>query len=241
MIHKINEKNGIRFIICSETGSNHIKDNVDNQDSALSGFVSDSCWFLAVADGVSSVKYGRVGSQVAVQTVKWLAEQIELDNLKMDETNEIRTSFVRKWKSNFEDSWNEYASTVNFAIGSKNRLLVGQIGDGLILVKAGEKECILGETEDFYSTETYALGTAVIRSSFSLELIDVEDRLSIVMMSDGVGKEIEPENRMDVLEYIAKLATDKSTNAQKEVEQWIRELSERNGDDKTIGIMVGSE
>ena len=61
------------------------------------------------------------------------------------------------------------------------------------------------------------------------------------MMSDGVGKEIEPENRMDVLKYIAKLATDKSTNAQKEVEQWIRELSERNGDDKTIGIMVGSE
>ena len=56
----------------------------------------------------------------------------------MDEANEIRTSFVRKRKSNFEDSWNEYASTVNFAIGSKNRLLVGQIGDGLILVKAGE-------------------------------------------------------------------------------------------------------
>ena len=37
------------------------------------------------------------------------------------------------------------------------------------------------------------------------------------------------------------ITKDLSRNAQKEVEQWIRELSERNGDDKKIGIMVGSE
>ncbi len=236
MIHKYCKKNRCKFLICSDIGENHVSSGVDNQDSALFGMVSDDCYFLAVADGVSSVKYGREGSQAAVQSVKWLAEQIDAGLVAIDNEKELRVSFVRNWKANFAEDWDNYASTINFAILKDERLLVGQIGDGLILVDSGGEKHIYGESEDFYSCETYALGKAVIKSSFIVESLKAANKMAIVMMSDGIGKEIEPDQRNQMMDYISELA--QSDMAEKEVEEWVSELSERNGDDKTIGIMV---
>ncbi|NLG04763.1 MAG: protein phosphatase 2C domain-containing protein [Clostridia bacterium] len=239
MIHKFSEKNGCKFIICSDTGENHVSTGADNQDSALYGVISEDCQFIAVADGVSSVKYGREGSQAAVQSVKWLAEQIDLGFVDIRDENNIRISYVLNWKSNFEGNWDDYASTINFVIIKGSDLLVGQIGDGLILVDTEKEKHIYGESEDFYSCETYALGRAVIKSSFILELLSGISNSVAVMMSDGIGKEIEPDQRVEMLGYISELA--RSDNSAKEIEEWISELSERNGDDKTIGIMVGRD
>lgn len=57
----------------------------------------------------------------------------------------------------------------------KGEIIVGQIGDGLIVLEFDDQYRIYAETEDFYSTETEALGEQVRRSALSLERVEFTD------------------------------------------------------------------
>lgn len=229
------EDKNIKSAYYSLIGENHIKQSCENQDSICFEVISQSKWVLAVADGVSSAGYAKKGSLFATEVVKELANEIELtDQLKLDE---LKVWFVHKWKSKISSGWNEYASTINFAYYSNNYLLVGQIGDGLICIDIDGKKKEFCTDEEFYTSETYALGEAVKKNSFILSLERVTKNLSLYMVSDGIGKEINGDSRLELGRYLHLLLLQDKKHIEKEIMSWLDALNNKNGDDKSIAFI----
>ena len=229
------EDKNIKSAYYSLIGENHIKQSCENQDSICCEVISQSKWVIAVADGVSSARFAKKGSHFATEVVKELANEFELtDQLNLDE---LKVWFVRKWKSKISSDWNEYASTINFAYYSNNYLLVGQIGDGLICVDIDGKKKAFGIDEEFYTSETYALGEVVKKNSFILNLERVKSNISLYMVSDGIGKEIDYDSRLELGVYLGILLLQDKEHIEEEIMSWLDALNNKNGDDKSIAFI----
>lgn len=116
---------------------------------------------MVIADGVSSAACSGEGAQAAVDVIRKLCERIMNDRHLLNDIDTIKVYVVKRWKEQIESDWDEYATTVNFAIYVDHTLLTGQIGDGLIVAEVDGNSLVLTESDEFYSTETYALGAAV--------------------------------------------------------------------------------
>ena len=56
----------------------------------------------------------------------------------------------------------------------------------------------------------------------------------LVLLTDGIGKELNSEKHKEFLDYIA--STIKNQNFVVELKNWVLSLNNKNGDDKTILI-----
>ena len=220
--------------VYSKTGSGHLSRGEENQDRCLYGRIGENTFYLALADGVSSAPYAEEGADAAVQTIKIVSEHIAAGKMAMNDLKDMQTTIVRTWKNWFSAGWNDYAATLNFVIFHNNRVLVGRIGDGLIVSKA-DRECRVSATdEEFYSTETAALGEAVNRKDFEISLYPAEQDFCAYMVSDGIGKEISEDSREDLNRYLLQLSQKSEKQMEQEVVSWVNGLDRKNGDDKTI-------
>lgn len=229
--------NEIVAVTCSMIGKNHIDKGLDNQDSILFKKVSDNRWMLVLADGVSSARNAKAGSEKAVRTIEEIYDQIvscEKNGLDLDS---LKIAIVKTWKSMIESDWDEYASTLNFAFAVDNEIVIGQIGDGLIVANIDGETEIFTENEDFYTTETNALGSAVKKSAFTISTKTIDKFADIYMASDGIGKEVADDSRIDMGQYLSQMLKGEDSQIQKELETWIDGLGRKNGDDKSIGFV----
>ena len=227
--------------IYSKIGQNHIKEEGENQDSIAFEMLDDNVWFIAIADGVSTAAFAKKGSKAAVESVKVCAEKIHSGELKETDPDAIKVEIVKEWKSRFTSEWDKYATTLNFTICINSRLIVGLIGDGLIVLNTDGKTRILTDNEDFYSTETYALGTTVRRSTFDVEIIEYKRKIAIYMASDGIGKEVTEEGRAELGHYIENMMKKDDDSIEDEIDAWVTGLGRKNGDDKSIGFVRWEE
>lgn len=225
----------------SERGKLHIERNWENQDSIGIGEVNNGCLYIAVADGVSSCKKAKEGSLAAIDTVRHLAKLISVGEISSDNFDFIRKFVVRDWKAHFSQDWDEYGTTLNFAIVHNGYLLVGQIGDGIILVSNGNENIVLTDMDEFYSAETYALSTAVRKSTFNVVGRKVCGPLVVVAMTDGIGKEIDMEHIDGFRNALVELMKKGSLAVKSEFDVWMAQLNEKNDDDKTIGVLILEE
>lgn len=237
MMKKYEDKN-ITAVIYSSIGQNHINKNIENQDSIGFDRLNDDAWYMVIADGVSSASNAKAGSLAAVRCVKEIAERIKDSTLEILDVDRIRKEYFKQWKNSFSGLWDTYATTVNFAMGANNKLLVGQIGDGLIVINTDQDTLILGEEEEFYSTETYALGKLIRKSTFRIKQLSYEKCISLYMVTDGIGKELTKESRFALCQYVKLLVKKGENEIRQELESWIHSLDKKNGDDKSIGILT---
>ena len=152
-----------------------------------------------------------------------------------------RPSAAQNRKNQFPAGWNDYAATLNFIIFHNNRVLVGRIGDGLIVSEADRVCRVSATNEEFYSTETAALGEAVSRKDFEICLYSVEQSFCAYMVSDGIGKEISESSREDLNRYLLQLSQTSEKQIEQEVVSWVNGLDRQNSDDKTIGFVRWEE
>lgn len=230
------EREKLKVITYSKIGQNHIDTGLENQDTILAEALSDDCGFLALADGVSSAPNAKEGSQAAVEVIQEVCRGFYNGNV-LENLDDLKVGIVRNWKSKFSASWNDYATTLNFLIYKEDFLLVGQIGDGLIVVDIGDDTKIFTEDSDFYSTETEALGEAVRKSAFHIEKYKISDGFKAYMTSDGIGKEIAEESRTNLCNYLMNMLENSASAIEEELNPWIEGLSKKNGDDKSIGFI----
>ena len=97
---------------------------------------------------------------------------------------------------------------------------------------------VLTDEEEFYSVETFALGEAVLKSTFKIVNLKIEQEMSIILTTDGVGKEVDDSSYSQLREYLSKLVKTNEEQIEMEIASWIKVLDKKNGDDKTVGILV---
>ena len=226
--------------ICSHIGENHTLVGQDNQDNVVFEKLGDS-WYMVIADGVSSAACSGEGAQAAVDVIRKLCERIMNDRHLLNDIDTIKVYVVKRWKEQIESDWDEYATTVNFAIYVDHTLLTGQIGDGLIVAEVDGNSLVLTESDEFYSTETYALGAAVKKSTFTIRVVEVRNRIRVYMASDGIGKEINEASRIELIEYLGNMMMNEDAVIEDELDTWVIGLGKKNGDDKTIGFVSWEE
>ncbi len=233
-------KEKCRAFTYSRIGENHTLSGLDNQDKVVFERLDDS-WYMVIADGVSSAACAREGAQAAVGVIRKLCERISDDKRLLNDIDAIKVYVVKSWKEQIGSDWDEYATTVNFVIYVDHMFLMGQVGDGLIVAEVDGYSLILTETDEFYSTETYALGSAVKKSTFTVRAVEGKNRIRVYMASDGIGKEINEASRIELIEYLDNMMTNENAVIEDELETWVIGLGRKNGDDKSIGFVSWEE
>ena len=233
-------KEKCRVFTYSRTGENHILAGQDNQDKVVFERMDDS-WYMVIADGVSSAACAREGAQAAVGVIRKLCERLSDDKRLLNDIDAIKVYVVKGWKEQISSDWDEYATTVNFVIYVDHMLLTGQIGDGLIVADVDGNSMILTETDEFYSTETYAVGTTVKKSTFTIRAVEGKNRIRVYMASDGIGKEINEALRIELIEYLDNMMMSENAAIEDELDTWVIGLGRKNGDDKSIGFVSWEE
>jgi hypothetical protein len=241
MMSFANEDNTIQYSY-SEIGKRHVDAGTDNQDSVFVGKVCEETYCMVVSDGVSSCKLSKYGSEATIDTIRRLAEKLHQDEMSVDDLDEIKRFIVRDWKSHFDEDWNEYGTTLNFVIWWKHNILVGQIGDGLIIGESDGESFLMTDMDECYSVETFALAEVVLKSSIQLLVRKNVKNISVVAMTDGIGKEINLESLKEFFKYFVELISNNDEEIKNsEIESWMSQLRLKNDDDKTIGVLVLEE
>lgn len=234
---------GNNIVQCSfsERGKYHIDENLENQDSVYIGRMDDETSCIAVADGVSSCKWAKKGSLAAVDTVRHLAKAVADERMLCEDVDSIREFVVKDWKAHFHDDWNEYGTTLNFAIIHKKYLVSGQIGDGMLLSINGNERLNLTDTDEFYSAETAALSEVVLKSSFKVLCKEIQGPVFVAAMTDGISKELDTEYIEEFKNSLKNLMKKEKALIASEVKEWIAHLNQKNDDDKSIVILILEE
>lgn len=217
------------FLAVTEIGKAHKQNGLFNQDSYAYRFNENGTTIFALADGVSSCQNAKTGSEYAVNVVCDIFAQknsVLLSGMKQ--------KIVSSWKSRIPDNWNDYATTLNFVSLLEDKIIIGRLGDGVVAVSSCGKAVVSYDDAPFYSAETFALGEQVMDSAFSIQEIDIKNvpSLEILLMTDGIAKEIDMSSIPEVMRYLNQHRNDK--DFEQELNGWIERLNKNNDDDKTL-------
>jgi hypothetical protein len=138
-------------------GASHVRSGKPCQDDVGVWSVGDIV-AVAVADGHGSSKHADVGArlavQVALETLARFADDLgqhasSLTDVHRFAEHPFRVHVVREWaarvraKAGREDvPLIDYGSTLLFALAAPEFLLIGQIGDGDVLLVGGERQVV---------------------------------------------------------------------------------------------------
>ena len=220
-----------KIIVLSEQGENHIKNGICNQDSYSFKIDSSGNCAFVVADGVSTCAFAKEGADKACEVVcNLLTDCIYISD------DEIKQKIFSEWKVLVEKNWNDYGTTVNFLYVYSERIIMGKIGDGAVIMKNGDNLSFLSEESEFYTTETYAFGESIYKHTFKVESIQRDTSLPIlgVLLTDGIEKELNSEKIKEFSDYLEKCI--ENPDFVVELKDWVLRLNNKNGDDKTILI-----
>lgn len=144
----------IKLFTVRKKGTKHVLEKTPCQDYCLATSVN-GCTILADADGVSSCEYSDVGSKLAcdavVKTVEIASKSCSDENTLVSRLLSVsfREKLVSMWiklvmeevnktrslsSSDQLKEFSKYGSTIMFAIITENWIVVGNLGDGQILV-----------------------------------------------------------------------------------------------------------
>jgi len=220
----------------SVTGARHIKENLPNQDSLLfKKFKNGS--IAVVSDGLGSKPFSDIGSKAACKSV------IEAGLLyrKHKECNyKVLSMLIHAF-------WilklgilkpSECSATCLFAMQIKNSIILGRLGDGMIIASGKEKFIVMedNEKEDFLSNFTDCLGNSYSEEKWEVKMIPADKIDSIILCTDGVSNGINSEKihefSQGIYECYKKM---KNKKRLKEISKWLEEWPV--SDDKTLACL----
>lgn len=162
---------------------------------------------LAIADGHGSSKHADIGARLAVQVALTLlvrfAEDLGKRASNMIEVQKyaehpLRVQIVREWKERVhaksgdsETPLVDYGSTLLVALATPDFLLVGQLGDGDILLvnEDGTVDVPLPADPEAFADETLSLCLPEAEHSFRLRVLPTPKQETLLLLStDGYSK-----------------------------------------------------
>ncbi len=228
---KIEKLDKANIMVFSKAGETHIMNNICNQDTY--SYLSDNSgkYAFVVADGVGSCVNAKEGAEIACKVICDLLQTVHGSS-----ENELKTMIINSWEKHIKTNCNDYCTTVNFCYVFEDSIIIGKIGDGVVVVRNGDHLYKLIDDTVFYTTKTFALGGIVPQAAFSIAIMKREKKqpISVLLMTDGIAKEIDNEKSICFADYI--FSQINKLTFKNELENWISELN--NGDDKTLLISV---
>ena len=227
----IKELDNAKLMVLSERGENHIRNGICNQDCYSFKIDDSGNYAFAVADGVSTCIFAKIGAEKACEAVCNLLS--ECNGLS---ENNIRQKIFSEWKHLIKKNWDDYGTTINFVYVYPRRVVFGKVGDGAVILKNSNGISLLFDESEFYTSETYALGTSIPKHSFNVNAIEYNfsEPILLILMTDGIIKELDSDKLKEFTNYIN--LNIRNHNFVLELRDWIAGLNEKNGDDKTILI-----
>jgi len=215
----------VKVILHSQIGSFHIKNSLPNQD-CYSVIGNHERVIIAVADGVSSCCNADNGSKAAVMAANQL---LSIEKLS-DET--IKQTILEYWQANINYPATDCCSTLHFIIVCSDKIILGGIGDGM-------QYCLTDNFfEKMYDDSGFANCTYALpmKDHFIIRYIESPRSSLIALITDGISNEMDESLDIEFGHYL-KESLKNIVGLKEEVEKWVLELQEKNGDDKTIAIV----
>ncbi len=194
------------FAIERVIGANHLRSGKPCQDEAGLWVVADTV-ALAIADGHGSSKHADIGARLAVHValnaLVRFAEDLgerasNLIEVQKYAEHPLRVQIVREWKERVhtksgdsETPLVDYGSTLLVALATPDFLLVGQLGDGDILLvnEDGTVDVPLPADPEAFADETPSLCLPEAEHSFRLRVLPTpQQETLLLLLTDGYSK-----------------------------------------------------
>jgi len=188
----------LSYGMASVKGSFHSRANLPNQD-AYAVFTAGDTTVAAAADGLGSRPLSDVGAQEAVTIAAFLVmEHLLTDSAQTSSAQtleELKHGIVRTWRARFGRQYPDYDSTLLLAGVSENKILLAQIGDGLIVTCDGNGVCLafVQPTKPFLNVTDSLASRDALRVFKISEMAGetMENIVALFLMTDGVADDIE--------------------------------------------------
>lgn len=223
-------------------------DRQKNQDAFRTGSdENNELAYIIVADGLGSCRYsdqgaGRIAGIVEDWVVKKLPGYVYLsDNV----ANILAKRMVEEWNASYEaDKICSYDTTVHLAVFYKGSILVGGIGDGMILVDYDDLVCKdYIDDGNLFSNVTNSMCSPYVDELLGFEVIPADsykEYATVIISTDGISDDLIPEKKLTLPGYFRE-AIDKNglDDLQKELRDWISDWeTQSHSDDRTLCYIV---
>jgi serine/threonine protein phosphatase PrpC len=241
----VNDGYQVAYNAISVRGERHNRNNEMNQDYFKCN-VKSKIKYVIVADGLGSAKHSHIGSEKAVE----LLEQMIIENLSNEaslterEINAFNSRFLENWKMSFPNNSRDYDTTLLYLIIFKHGVLVGSIGDGLILYAMKEEVVYIKEEKNSFSNQTYSLASNNALDHFKSTYTPIkftnELPMVFILTTDGVSDDLKPNLLNSLPAYLYEELRGKGVaGMQKVIEEWVINWETQNhSDDRTFCLLT---
>lgn len=210
---EVNTDNGYKTFFARKKGRSHIANGTLCQDYCLVKNIGTDIQIVAIADGHGGEAYVKsdIGSRIACELLYDFANEahkhsgnLKQKNLWLDIflTNNFKKSFIQTWKSKVlqdykenEDNMKEaetaivkkYGTTLIFGIFTNKKIVIGQLGDGAVLLFDKHEKFQLFKRHDVKITSaTSSLVSGRAEYAFITECYDRNCFPYILLSTDGI-------------------------------------------------------
>lgn len=219
-------------------------DKQKNQDSYRIGVDEDrELAYIIVADGLGSCKYSDQGSARITEIVEnWIINKLP-DYLFLSDNvaNILAKRMVEEWNESYEmGAIYDYDTTVHIAVFYKGSILIGGIGDGMVLVDYDDLVCKdYIDDGNLFSNVTNSMCSLNVNELLGFEIIPAgayRDHVVIIVSTDGIADDLIPEKKLTLPGYFRDTIDKNGLDAlQDELQDWILNWeTESHSDDKTL-------
>lgn len=213
---------GCQIFFARKRGRGHVEKGTVCQDYCLVQNVSDDVLVIAVADGHGGDLYVKsdIGARIACETLVSSVEsilKIKLDSLSGDAWVEavrdktFKTKYIKMWKDQVLEDYKsnpenkpeavegniikQYGTTILFAIVTKEYYILGQLGDGAILMFNNDSQGQLFKRHGIKrNSQTSSLASGRAEYAFMINVFRRELFGNILLSTDGIYDRLDKEN-----------------------------------------------
>lgn len=212
-------------IVCgaSVIGQSHIMNGTCNQDY-FKILKTKYGIAMSVCDGVGSNKYSQFGSKAASKAVNKVFKRYHRGKVTKESVGEQIEHYYKKYVR--RKYRHEASTTCLFAyVFSNNEIIIGQAGDGVILIKLDERFVVFQNKTDDFMNEVSALSCNREYHHWKIKNLKfnptVNHKLELLLSTDGISEDIIPEKREQFFDHFINLSSSGSESKLKEtLENW---------------------
>ena len=238
-------------------GAKHVRDNRPGQD-AIASAAADDLVALAVADGHGTSARADVGASLAVQVAiehllrfgREVRDVAELRRVQAYASHPLRLHLVRDWVDRVRQHANDdaidlqiYGSTLLFALATPSYLLLGQLGDGDILLARAGGDLVRPIAADpaNFAEETSSLCQPEAWTKLQVRVQPAPRAETLLLLStDGYGKSYASDAVFEQIapDYLEMMRADQPADVERQLPEILDAVSAGgSGDDIAFGIL----
>lgn len=242
--YEVDKENNIILNGISVIGERNKKEKNFNQD-AFGIKLSHKAALISVADGLGSCKNSNIGSEYAIECItEWMENDLKKYDVVSDEMLLIlNNKLIDRWRHKLSEvNYLTYDTTILYAIYIDNNLIVGGIGDGMILCLYGDKTYDLSWDKNGFSNRTVSMGSKNSKELIRSQIISISEEnlpVTVLLMTDGISDDLNENSKQELPKYLNSKLMEVGIEAlQSELIDWILNWkTQGHTDDRTLCML----